>query len=165
MLPFADDFANAALPEWNVRRAVSFVGTTSFGAPRPGSDMLDRVEFLRGRGTVLDLDGPLGVSTGPGLIETVDTFIFEPRATYALRFTVAGSQRSADRMPLSSVTASLPGLGASTHVARMPNDDFLEFTLEVPVSRPALSTIVVSSGNAPGQAGVLLESVSLSKVS
>ncbi len=162
-LPFADDFTNAALPEWNVRRAVSIVGSTPYGTAFPATDALDRTEFLRGRGAVLDLDGPLGVSTGPGLIETVDSFVFEGRATYALRFTVAGSHNAADAMPLSNVSVSLPGLGARKDVARMPNDDFLEFTLEVRVRRPAVSTIVVASGNAPGQAGVLLESLSLTK--
>lgn len=162
-LPFADDFSDAALPEWNVRRAVSFVGSRPYGAMFPATEALDRTDFLRGRGAVLDLDGPLGASTGPGLIETIDTFVFEGGATYALRFSVAGSHKAADAMPLSSVTVSLPGLGAYKDVKRMPNDDFLEFTLEVPVSTPGISTIVVASGDAPGQAGVLLESLALTR--
>ncbi len=163
LLPFADDFGDATLAQWNVRRSVAILGATSFGLDRPTNGTLDRADFLAGRGTVIGMDGPLGASTGPGLMETVDTFVFEPGATYVLRFTVAGSHQGADRMPLSSVSASLPGLGATTSVARMPADDFLEFSLEVPVARRALSTIVLASGDAPGQAGVLLESVSLSK--
>jgi len=48
-------------------------------------------------------------------------------------------------------------------VTRSPLDDFRTFTLQVPVTRPATSTIVLASENAPGQAGVLLESVSLTR--
>jgi hypothetical protein len=162
-LPFTDTFANAALPEWNVRRPVGILGTTPYGTPLSGNEALDRTDFLRGRGTVIGLDGPLGSSSGPGLMETVDTFVFEPGA-YTLAFRVAGSHQSADRMPPSTLTASLPGLGVSRQVTRRPHDEFLDFTLDVSVSEPAMSTIVIASENAPGQAGLLLESVSLAKV-
>lgn len=162
-LPFADDFANAALPEWNVRRPVAILGTTPFGARYAGNDSLDRSDFLRGRGTVVGLDGPLGGATGPGLLETVDTFAFEPGSAYTLTFAVAGSHQSRDRMPPSTVTASLPGLGVSRRVTLQPHDDFLTFSLDVPVTGEARSTIVLASEDAPGQAGLLLESVSLAK--
>ncbi len=161
--PFVDSFANAALPGWNVRRPVAILGTTPYGFTYPSNGVLDHPEFLRGRGTVVGLDGPLAGSTGPGLIETVDAFVFEPGATYALTFSVAGSQQRADLMPPSTVIASLPGLGVSREVTRRPGDGFLEFTLEVPVTAPAISTIVLASGDTPGQAGVLLEAVSLTR--
>lgn len=159
--PFSDTFANDALPAWNVRRPVAIIGTTPFGSPLPANQVLDRTDFLRGRGMVIGLDGPLAGSTGPGLIETLDAFVFEPGSTYTLAFSVAGSHQSADRLPPSTLTAGLPGLGASKRVTRRPQDDFLDFTLNVDVPRPATSTIVFSSENAPGQAGLLLESVSL----
>jgi hypothetical protein len=162
-LPFSDDFANSALPEWNVRRPVAILGTTPYGFRYPATEALDRTDFLHGRGTVIGLDGPRAGASGPGLIETVDTFVFEPGSTYTLKFRVAGSHQSSDRLPPSTVTASLPGLGVSKTVTRQPHDDFLEFPLEVPVTSPATSTIAFASQNAPGQAGLLLESVSLAK--
>lgn len=163
-LPFADAFADPALPSWNVRRPVAILGTTAFGFGHPANAVLDRPEVLQGRGTVIGLDGPLAGSTGPGLLETVDAFVFEPGATYRLAFSVAGSQQRADRLPPSTLTASLPGLGVSRQVTRRPADGFLEVTLDAPVTGPALSTIVLASENAPGQAGLLLESVSLTKL-
>lgn len=159
--PFIDTFSNDALPAWNVRRPVAILGTTPFGFPLPANRVLDRTDFLRGRGTVIGLDGPLAGSTGPGLMETLDAFVFEPGFTYTLAFSVAGSHQSADRLPPSTLTAGLPGVGASRRVTRRPQDDFLDFSLDVEVRRPAVSTIVFSSENAPGQAGLLLESVSL----
>lgn len=163
-LPFTDSFANAALPGWNVRRPVAILGASPFGLPYPSNQVLDRPEVLHGRGTVIGLDGPVGGSTGPGYLETVDTFVFEPGATYRLRFSVAGSQQRADRLPASTVTASLPGLGVSRRVTRQPQDGFLDFDLEVPVTAAALSTVAFRSENGPGQAGLLLESVSLTRV-
>lgn len=161
--PFHDTFANAALPAWNVRRPVAVLGTTPFGVALAANRALDGAGFLRGRGTVIGLDGPLAGSSGPGLLVTIDTFAFDAGSTYALTFSVAGSHLSADRMPPSTVVAGLPGLGVSRRVTRSPLDDFRTFTLQVPVTRPATSTIVLASENAPGQAGVLLESVSLTR--
>jgi len=163
-LAFSDAFANPALPGWNVRRPVAILGATPFGFGYAGNSVLDRPEVLQGRGTVIGLDGPMGASSGPGLIETADAFAFEPGATYRLRFSVAGSQQRADRLPASTVVASLPGLGVEKRVTRQPGDGFLEFDLDVPVDAVAMSTIVFSSENAPGQAGLLLESVSLRRV-
>ncbi|MEO7837271.1 MAG: hypothetical protein ABIS21_06475 [Acidimicrobiales bacterium] len=162
-LPFIDTFADTALPAWNVRRPVTVLGTTPFGRAFPSNQTLDRPAVLAGRGTVLGLDGRLAGTTGPGLLETIDPFAFEAGSTYELTLGVAGSQQRADRMPPSTVVASLPGLGISTHVVRRPMDGFRPFTLQVPVTRSAASTIVVASGNAPGQAGVLLQFVSLAR--
>lgn len=159
--PFVETFADDALPAWNVRRPVAILGATAFGTPRPANSTLDRSELLQGRGTVIGLDGPLAASAGPGLIETVDAFMFEPGRAYSLSFSVAGSHQSRDRLPPSTLSARLPGLGAGTRVTRRPLDDFRTFSLDVFVAEPAVSTIVFSSENAPGQAGLLLESVAL----
>lgn len=159
--PFADAFVNGALPDWNVRRGVAILGATPFGIARAANRVLDRSDFLAGHGTVLGLDGALAAGTGPGLIETVDAFLFEPGSTYRLSFGVAGSHQSSDRLPPSTLTARLPGLGASTRVTLQPHDGFRSHTLDVTVDRPTTSTIVFASENAPGQAGLLLESVSL----
>lgn len=164
-LPFADDFANAALPGWDVRRPVAILGTTPFGFIHPMSATLDRTDVLAGRGTVIGLDGPMAGSSVPGLIETTEAFVFEPGVAHALRFRVAGSHQRADRLPASTVTASLPGLGLSTQVTRRPGDGFREFELAVPRQATAkMSTIVFRSENAPGQAGLLLESVALDRL-
>ena len=162
-LPFTENFANAALPAWNVRRPVAILGTTPYGFVHPANRALDHPEILQGRGTVIGLDGRLAGSTGPGLLETVDRFAFEPGSTYKLVFVVAGSQQSSDRIPPSTITASLPGLGVAKSVTLRPRDGFMEFTLDVPVGAPASSSIVLASQNAPGQAGLLLESVSLTR--
>jgi len=164
-LPFADDFANPALPGWDVRRPVAILGATAFGFTHPMSTTLDRTDVLAGRGTVIGLDGPLAGSSVPGLMETTEAFVFEPDVAHALRFRVAGSHQRADRLPASTVTASLPGLGISSQVTRRPGDGFLEFELAVPRQETAkMSTIVFRSENAPGQAGLLLESVSLDRL-
>jgi hypothetical protein len=63
----------------------------------------------------------------------------------------------------STINASLPGLGVSRTISVLPMADFQPITIDVPVHAPAESRIVFASHDAPGQPGLLLSKVSLTR--
>jgi hypothetical protein len=164
-LPFADDFdqefPGGLLTRWNMARPVQLAGTTQFGTPCPANGGLDNTDFLAGHGIVVAMDGMFGGSTGPGRIESAQTFAFHD-GLYNLSFQVAGSHRRADPIP-ATLIASMPGCDATMTVVMVASDGFVRFTLPFLVTFATVSTIVFESGDAPGQAGLLLDDVSLTR--
>jgi hypothetical protein len=162
---FADDFnqefPGSLLTRWNVARPVQLVGTSQFGAPCPANSGLDSTDFLAGHGIVVAMDGVIGAGTGPGRIETMQVMTFSG-GRYQLSFNVAGSHHRSDPLP-AKLIASVPGCGAAMTVVRSAPDDFLPYSLDFVVKGPMVSTIVFESGDTPGQAGLLLDDVSLAR--
>ncbi|MDP9073457.1 MAG: hypothetical protein M3N98_04630 [Actinomycetota bacterium] len=152
-------FPGGLLTNWSVTRPVLLAGTTQFGVPCPTNTGFDNTRFLSGHGIVVGMDGLLAGGTGPGRIESLQTFQF-PSGRYTLSFQVAGSHHGADQWP-ATVVASVPGGNATMTVIGTVSDGFVGYALNFLVSHAAVSTIVFESGDAPGQFGLLLDDVSL----
>jgi hypothetical protein len=163
-LPFSDDFdqefPGQLLTGWSVTRPARLAGTTQSGLPCPANKRFDSTGFLSGHGMVVVMDGAFGATTGPGRIESVHAFALSA-GRYTLSFQVAGSHHGSDPLP-GTLTSSLPGCGAAMSVGCAAAEGFRRYRLTCLVTEVAVTTIVFESNDAPGQAGLVLDDISLS---
>jgi hypothetical protein len=95
------------------------------------------------------------------MLRTVESVPFTP-GSHTLSFELAGSHDPGNLLP-STINASLPGLGVSRSISLLPMADFQPITIDIPVHAPAESRIVFASQDSPGQPGLLLSKVSLTR--
>jgi hypothetical protein len=150
------------LSKWEVVRPIAVVGTffgQSVGLDRPFSP--HPTGFLTGHDLMVDLNGEAAGGPFPGMLQSVETVPFTT-GSHTLSFELAGSHDTGNLLP-STINASLPGLGVSRSISLLPMADFRPITIDIPVHAPAESRIVFTSQDAPGQPGLLLSKVSLTR--
>jgi hypothetical protein len=166
---FRREFAGSRLWRWNTFSGVAVFGSTSFGSEALDRSNLEDSAILRGRGMVVALDGRGEGEAVAGRMRTLDSFSFEAGHHYRLEFRVAGSHVARSRATGSSralaqsLTARVPGVGA-TRTVRLPSHaGFRPVVLEFTPTETTASPIEFVSGGAPGHGGLLLSSVKLAE--